>query len=263
MASSMVLRAGAATDVGRVRQHNEDNLLAEDSLFVVADGMGGHAAGEVASGIVVETMAGLLRRERLRPEDLVNGLAECNARILQSVARHPEQTGMGTTATGLAVVTAGGSDHWAVFNVGDSRVYRLLGGELSLVTVDHSEVQEMVDAGLITEQEAARHPLRNVVTRSLGTETAPTPDVWVFPPHPGERFVLCSDGLSNELRREQIEQVLTAHDDPQQAAEALVRAAVEAGGRDNVTVIVVALDDGDEDDGDVDTAPRNGAGSRT
>lgn len=248
MGSGMVLRAGAATDVGRVRQHNEDNLLAGGSLFVVADGMGGHAAGEVASGIVVETLAGLVGRDRLRPEDIVAALGESNARILQSVARHPEQTGMGTTATGLAVVTAGGSDHWALFNIGDSRVYRLVDGELSLVTVDHSEVQEMVDAGLITEQEAARHPLRNVVTRSLGTETTPNPDVWVFPPHPGEWFVLCSDGLSNELSREEIEQVVTAHDDPQQAAEALVRAAVDAGGRDNVTVIVVALDTSGEDD---------------
>jgi PPM family protein phosphatase len=261
MAPSMALRAGAATDVGRVRQHNEDSLLAEGSVFVVADGMGGHAAGEVASGIVVETMAGLVGRDRLRPEDVVAALTESNGAILASVARHPEQTGMGTTATGLAVVTAGGSDHWAVFNVGDSRVYRLVGGELSLVTVDHSEVQEMVDAGLITEQEAARHPLRNVVTRSLGTESMPTPDVWVFPPHPGERFVICSDGLSNEIDRRQIQQVLTQHDDPQQAAEALVRAAVDAGGRDNVTAIVVALDAGEDEELDVDTAPRNGVGS--
>ena len=169
---------------------------------------------------------------------------------------------MGTTATGLAVVTAGGSDHWAVFNVGDSRVYRFIGGDLALVTVDHSEVREMVDAGLITEAEAARHPLRNVVTRSLGTESMPTPDVWVFPPHPGERFVICSDGLSNELSRDQIREIVAAVDDPQAAAEALVQAAVEAGGRDNVTVIVVALDSGDDGDFDVDTAPRSEAGSQ-
>ncbi len=258
----MMLRAGAATDVGRVRQHNEDSVLAERSVFVVADGMGGHAAGEVASRIVVETMAGLAELDRARPEDVVAALTESNTRILQSVARHPEQTGMGTTATGLAIVTAGGSDHWAVFNVGDSRVYRFIGGELALVTVDHSEVREMVDAGLITEAEAARHPLRNVVTRSLGTESMPTPDVWVFPPHPGERFVICSDGLSNELSRDQIREIVAAVDDPQAAAEALVQAAVEAGGRDNVTVIVVALDSGDDGDFDVDTAPRSEAGSQ-
>jgi protein phosphatase len=169
---------------------------------------------------------------------------------------------MGTTATGLAVVSAGGSDHWAVFNVGDSRVYRFVGGELSLVTVDHSEVQEMVDAGLITEQEALRHPLRNVVTRSLGTEVMPTPDVWVFPPYPGERFVICSDGLSNELSLDDIRRIVAGVDDPQEAAVALVRAAVDAGGRDNVTVIVVALDPGeDEEDFDADTAPRGAPGT--
>jgi len=258
----MMLRAGAATDVGRVRKHNEDSVLAERSVFVVADGMGGHAAGEVASRIVVETMAGLADLDRVRPEDVVAALTEANTAILQSVARHPEQRGMGTTATGLAVVTAGGSDHWAVFNVGDSRVYRFIGGDFALVTVDHSEVREMVDAGLITEAEAARHPLRNVVTRSLGTESMPTPDVWVFPPHPGERFVICSDGLSNELDRDEIREIVAAVDDPQDAAEALVRAAVEAGGRDNVTVIVVALDSGDDGDFDVDTAPRSAAGSQ-
>jgi protein phosphatase len=168
---------------------------------------------------------------------------------------------MGTTATGLVVVNAGGSDHWAVFNVGDSRVYRYLDGRLRLVTVDHSEVRELVDAGLITEAEAARHPMRNVVTRSLGSDPAPTPDVWVFPPHPGERFVICSDGLSGELSLARISELVAAHDDPQQCAEALVRAAVEAGGRDNVSVIVVALDADEQDTEDVDTAPRAGTGA--
>jgi protein phosphatase len=258
----LTLRAGAATDVGRVRRHNEDSVLARRSVFVVADGMGGHAAGEVASRIVTETLGELAERPRLRPEDVVAALTLANTRILQSVARHPEQTGMGTTATGLAVVSAGGSDHWAVFNVGDSRVYRLIGEELSLLTVDHSEVREMVDAGLITEEQALRHPLRNVVTRSLGTETMPTPDLWVFPPHPGERFVICSDGLSNELSLQDIRRIVLDVEEPQQTAEALVQAAVDAGGRDNVTAIVVALDGGgDDEDFDADTAPRNGSGA--
>ena len=183
--AGMVVRAGAATDVGRVRKHNEDSLLADRSVFMVADGMGGHAAGEVASGIVTQTVGHLAEADTRRREDIVAALALANRRILESVARHPEQTGMGTTATGLAVVNAGGSDHWAVFNVGDSRVYRYLDGQLRLVTVDHSEVRELIDAGLITEAEAARHPLRNVVTRSLGSEPAPSPDVWVFPAAPG------------------------------------------------------------------------------
>jgi serine/threonine protein phosphatase PrpC len=252
----MMLRAGAASDVGRVRDHNEDSVLAEGSVFVVADGMGGHAAGEVASAIVTNTLAGLVDRQRLRSEDVVAALQQANGRILRSVAHHPEQAGMGTTAAGLAVVSAGGSDHWAVFNVGDSRVYRYLDGQLTLVTVDHSEVRELVDAGLITEEEAARHPLRNVVTRSLGTETMPTPDLWVFPPVPGERFVICSDGLSNELGPEDIRRTVARFDDPQEAAEALAQAAVMAGGRDNVSVIVVALDSQEDAGFDGDTAPR-------
>jgi PPM family protein phosphatase len=257
----MVVRAGAATDVGRVRQHNEDSILADRTVFAVADGMGGHAAGEVASGIVVDTLRELADAPTRRRDDLVEALALANRRILESVARHPERTGMGTTATGLAVVTAGGSDHWAVFNVGDSRVYRFMDDQLRLVTVDHSEVRELVDAGLITEDEAARHPLRNVVTRSLGSEPAPTPDIWVFPPHPGERFVVCSDGLSGELPLERIHQLVAEHDDPQECAEALVSAAVDAGGRDNVSVVVVALDADPEGEADIDTAPRAGAGA--
>lgn len=109
----LVLRVGAATDVGRVRDHNEDSLLVGRSVFVVADGMGGHAAGEVASRIVTETLEELAERERIVPDDIVAALALANTRLLESVARHPEQTGMGTTATGLSVVSAGGSDHWA------------------------------------------------------------------------------------------------------------------------------------------------------
>jgi protein phosphatase len=258
----MIVRAGAATDVGRQRKHNEDSVLVEGSVFVVADGMGGHAAGEVASGIATATLAELARLERRRSDDVVEALQRANRRILESVATHPDQTGMGTTVAGLTVVTAGGSDHWAVFNVGDSRVYRCIDGRLTLVTVDHSEVRELIDGGFITEEEAARHPLRNVVTRSLGTDTAPTPDVWVFPPHPGERFVICSDGLSNELTTDDIRRLVTGSDDPQQAADALVAEAVQAGGRDNVSVIVVALDaDEQEQDLDADTSPRTSAGA--
>ncbi|SDP53299.1 protein phosphatase [Pedococcus dokdonensis] len=259
--AGLTVRAGAATDVGRVRQHNEDSVLADRTVFVVADGMGGHAAGEVASRIVTATLGELADAPVRRREDLVAALALANRRILESVAQHPEQTGMGTTAAGLAVVRAGGSDHWAVFNVGDSRVYRFVDGQLRLVTVDHSEVRELIDAGLITEEESARHPLRNVVTRSMGSESLPTPDIWVFPPHAGERFVICSDGLSNELSSDRIRQIVAEHDDPQDCAEALVSAGVAAGGRDNVSVVVVALDSDDADLDDIDTAPRASAGA--
>lgn len=260
----LVLRVGAATDTGRVRTHNEDSALAEGGIFVVADGMGGHAAGEVASGIVVETMRELVQREDLTAADVTQQLLLANERILGAVDSHPEQQGMGTTATGLALVTAGGADHWAVFNVGDSRVYREIDGALTQVTVDHSEVQELVDAGVLTPEEARVHPARNVVTRSLGTDHAYQPDIWVLPPYAGERFVVCSDGLTNELTDARLRDILQWHPDPQEAAEELVRAAVDAGGRDNVTVVVVNLDGSAGDDLSVtsprqsgeDTAPR-------
>jgi protein phosphatase len=136
-------------------------------------------------------------------------------------------------------VSEGCSPHWAVFNVGDSRVYRSIDGELSQVTADHSEVWELVERGLLTPEQAARHPARNIVTRSLGREPMATVDTWVLPPSPGEAFVICSDGRSNELSRERIEEILAEHPHADAAAQALVRAAVEAGGRDNVTALVV------------------------
>jgi protein phosphatase len=254
---SPVIAAGLASDVGRVRAHNEDAALVRGTVYVVADGMGGHAAGEVASRIAAETIAELAERPVIQVRDIVDQVGEANRRILASAARHPEQTGMGTTAAGLALVSAGGSRHWAVFNIGDSRVYRCLDGRLSQVTADHSEVWELVERGLLTPDEAQRHPGRNIVTRSLGRDPMGVVDTWVFPPYPGEAFVICSDGLSNELTREQIEAVLVEHPDPEQAAAELVRRAVEAGGRDNVTAIVVAVQ-GEEPDSDVDedTTPR-------
>ena len=249
---------GIASDVGRVRRHNEDAARAEGTVFVVADGMGGHAAGEVASAIAVETLVELAGRANLHVQDIVEQIGEANRRILASAARHPEQTGMGTTVAGIAVVSAGGSQHWAVFNLGDSRVYRLIDGELSQVTVDHSEVWELVQRGILTPEQASVHPARNIVTRSLGREPLGAVDTWVLPPYPGEVFVICSDGLSNELTREELEAIVIAHPDAREAAEALVRAGVEAGGRDNVTAVVVATQ-GQKLDSDVDedTTPRD------
>ncbi|WP_404389968.1 PP2C family protein-serine/threonine phosphatase [Humibacillus xanthopallidus] len=252
------IERGLASDVGRVRQHNEDTAAIEGTVFVVADGMGGHAAGEVASRIAAEAVVELAARPSLQVRDIVAQLTEANRRILESAARHPEQTGMGTTVAGLAVVSVGGSRHWAVFNVGDSRVYRSVDGELSQVTADHSEVWELVERGLITPEQAAHHPARNIVTRSLGREPMASVDTWVFPPYPGEVFVICSDGLSNELTRERMEEILAEHPHAEAAAQALVRAAVDAGGRDNVTAIVVQSP-GDELDLDIDedTTPRD------
>ena len=146
---------------------------------------------------------------------------------------------MGTTLSGLAVLD---TDQWAVLNVGDSRVYRYADGRLAQLTVDHSAVQALVDAGLLDARAALRHPRRNVVTRSLGTQPPPVPDIALRDPVLGERFLICSDGLTNELSDAEIGSLLTGAEDPQQAADQLVEQAVLAGGRDNVTVIVVQLE---------------------
>ncbi len=261
--------AALATDVGRVRAHNEDAGLITSDLVAVADGMGGHAAGEVASGLAVEALRELgesAEAGELRPKDVLDAVQAANRAILQSVARNPEQTGMATTLAGLARVTVGGSPHWAVFNIGDSRVYRVVDGRLTQVSKDHSEVAELVSLGLLTPQEALVHPARNIVTRCLGRDRLEPVDSWVFPPHPGERFLLCTDGLTNELRDGTIARILVDGDDPQAIADRLVAAAVDAGGRDNVTVVVVlgsvGADGGSEldaDEADEETAPRNGS----
>lgn len=259
--SSLLVRAAGATHVGMVRDHNEDSLVAGTRVFAVADGMGGHAAGEVASRIAVETLTELEDTPPTRPEDVTAILHEANRRILAAVADRPELRGMGTTACGLTVVETGGREHWVVFNVGDSRVYRLADHRMHQVTRDHSEVRELLDAGLIDASEVAHHPLRNVITRSLGTDPAPEPDVWVLAPTPGETFVVCSDGLTNELDDRDVMLIVRGGSDPQAVADELVEAAVRAGGRDNVSVVVVTVDAGDGDD-DADTHPRSGLDRR-
>jgi PPM family protein phosphatase len=256
----MSVQWGSATDPGRVRAINEDSYLVAPSVFVVADGMGGHAAGEVASAMAVGEFRALAERSELLTEEIVEAIARANQQILESGRRHDTRTGMGTTLAGVGIVRAGGSSHWAVFNVGDSRVYHYVHGKLHQISVDHSEVQELISAGYITPEEAKIHPDRNVVTRSLGTDPAPVPDVWVFPPVAGERFLVCSDGLSRELDDAEIENILHREPVAQQAASALVACAVEAGGRDNITVLVIDFA-GSPTDGlrhaiDEDTAPR-------
>ena len=237
------VRVGLATDVSRVREHNEDAAFARGSIFVVADGMGGHAAGEVASAIAASTLGELADRTDLTVDDVVAQLTEANHRIVQSGIANPRTWGMATTLTGAALVVGEDGGHaWAIVNLGDSRVYRYAAGELTQVTVDHSEVQEMVNRGYLTDAEARVHPLRHTVTRSLGRDRVPVADTWVLPVVVGERFVVCSDGLTNEVLDAQIASLLGEVADVQAAAQALVDAAVANGGRDNVTVIVVEVE---------------------
>lgn len=234
------IACGSRTEVGLVRAHNEDALLVGRRLWAVADGMGGHAAGDVASALAVASLARIDEGvDELRPDDLLRALEEANAALLRHGDEHPETFGLGTTVTGLARVVVDDTPQWAVFNVGDSRVYRFAGGVLSRVTVDHSEAEEMVLAGLISAEEARVHPFRNIVTRSLGSPLELLVDLWVLPLTPGERFLVCSDGLNSEIADDAIARILRDEPDADGAAGHLVAAALEAGGRDNVTAIVV------------------------
>ena len=244
-----VLRWGSASHEGRMRSQNEDHARAGEGLFVVADGMGGHLAGEVASEMAVT------RLEQRLPisadnslDDLVEAIAEANTEIYNGSVENPDQAGMGTTVTALAIVNDSlDSEAFGVANVGDSRGYVQRHGRLRQLTTDHSFVQELVAEGAITRDEARTHPRRNIVTRALGIEPHVRVDSWTMPIIRGDRFVLCSDGLVDEITDDAIATVLDAHpDDPEAAAQALVDAANEAGGRDNITVVVVDVIEGDE-----------------
>ncbi|MCW3158448.1 PP2C family protein-serine/threonine phosphatase [Micropruina sonneratiae] len=250
------VRIGTSTDVGHHRSLNEDSTLAGRRVWVVADGMGGHAAGDVASRLAVESLGELDAGDDLKPAQVGAAIGRANAAIVDYGVEHAEARGMGTTVTGLAEVSVGGVRHWAVFNVGDSRVYRYAGGTLQRATVDHSEVEELLAEGLIDEEQARTHPARHIITRSVGMRPPPSADVWVLPQTPGERFLLCSDGLSSELDDDRIAEVLAAHTDPQQAADALVAAVLDGEARDNVTVLVVDVMGAEDDDGDEITVPR-------
>ena len=253
------VRSGAASDAGSVRPSNEDSVFAGSRVFVVADGMGGHAAGEVASGLTVTGLAGLDGREDLKPEDIRRQLYLANQDILDSAERHPERAGMGATVAGLALAWFAGSRHWVVFNAGDCRVYRFAQGTLVQLTVDHTEVGELVAAGVLDAEDARTHPSRHVVTRALGSDPAPELDVWMLPPTAGETFLLCSDGLCSELTDADIAEVMRLEPVPVRAAEALVDQAVKHGGRDNVSVIVVSHSDEAVEaaaDADEQTVPR-------
>lgn len=227
---------GSATDRGLVRRINEDALLAYPPVFLVADGMGGHAAGDVASRLAVEEFAQLAGRPVAEPDE-VHACFRRTARRLRTVVEAGRTAG--TTVAGVGVAAYDGAEYWLVFNIGDSRVYRLADGVLEQISVDHSVVQELIDAGQIAPEQADEHPERHVVTRAIATSGEPAPDYWLIPAGPGDRLLVCTDGLTIELSDARIHQVLAGVPDPQEAAEQLVAEAVAAGGRDNVSAVVV------------------------
>ncbi len=249
------IASSAVTHPGLVRKTNQDSVLVTERLVAVADGLGGHAAGEVASRIAVERMNDLAELPDASPDDVLAAIADANALICSHAEAHPGRAGMGTTLCGVGIVSVGPEEHCVVFNVGDSRVYSFRDGLLTQVSVDHSEVQELRAAGRISQQAALRYPRRNVITRSLGSVPSPTPDLWMFPPADQERFLVCSDGLTGEVDDATIARLLAEHAEPGPAASALLEQALAAGGRDNIAVIVVNLDAG-AGPIDMDTAPR-------
>lgn len=236
---------GAATDVGRVRDGNEDAYLVDDAmgLIAVADGMGGHRGGEVASAMAVDALQHLATDPT--PDALLSSVQQANHVIFDRARNDPDLRGMGTTLCAVAVVSDDGDEELAVVNVGDSRVYLLRDDALIQLTRDHSLVEDMLQEGRITAEEAAVHPQRNIVTRALGI--APRVDVDEFSviPHTGDRFILCSDGLFNEVAPDRIAATLRRLADPDEAAHELVRLANENGGRDNITCVIVEVVDDD------------------
>lgn len=247
--SQVEVHHGAATDIGLVRAVNEDSYLSTPPVFVVADGMGGHQGGDVASRIVIEEF------ERLADEgydprhgaDAIAATLQGSQRRIEEYAAAQRAEGAGdfqagtTAVVGLLVEDDEGAK-WLLANLGDSRIYRYAAGALEQVSVDHSVVQELVDAGSITPEQAATHPARNVITRALGGADFADADYWLLSLPEVERLLLCSDGVTGMIDDAQIAEILSREGDAQDAADRLVAAAVEAGGRDNATAVVVDVD---------------------
>ena len=245
-----LLRSGSATDTGLVRSINQDLAVESGTLFAVADGMGGHAGGEVAARLAVDTLT-VAFGSKPTGAGLSEAVTEANRVVFEHSLDNPDLRGMGTTMTAAALVNEVGKDVIALVNVGDSRSYRFHDGLLTQITVDHSLAEEMVRSGEISEAEAVVHPHRHILTRALGVAEDVVVDLWRIQPSRGDRFLLCSDGLTNELEPPQITEVLATVPDPQVAADLLVRAARTHGGSDNITVVVVDVVVGEEDQVDL------------
>ena len=239
------LSFSARSDVGSVRKINEDSVLVQSPVFLVADGMGGHAQGEVASQTVLRVFDEHIARDLpSTPERILDAIHSSNDAVRDLSTADDFGTAVsGTTLAGIAFVDAGDDVgyHWMAFNVGDSRVYTWTEGVLTQLSVDHSAVQELVDAGLISIAEAENHPERNVITRAIGADEFVDADVWLLPARGEQSFLICSDGLTKELDDAAIARVLAMDIRSDAAgrsvAEVLVDEAIDHGGRDNVSVV--------------------------
>jgi protein phosphatase len=250
MALKIVEHVGKS-DVGRQRTSNEDSLLLAPPFFVVADGMGGARAGEVASQIATEEF-GTQPEDEMPPEQRLETIARsANKRIYDLAAADESRRGMGTTLTAAMVV----GDEVSLGHVGDSRCYRLRDDELEQLTNDHSLVAELERTGQITPEAAEHHPQRSIITRALGPEPDVEVDTYTIAGKPGDVYVLCSDGLTGMISDEEVSSILRSSETLEDAAEALIRAANQSGGKDNITVVLFKLGENGSDDGEADDEP--------
>ena len=236
------IRAAGATHVGLVRQSNQDNFAFREGTFVLADGMGGHQGGEVAS---FEATSTILESGKINSvTDMVKSVSKANQAILKRAKKEDNLSGMGTTVCVLSeIVGTTGKKRIGIANVGDSRIYRLGKSELTQITQDHSLVGDLVRTGELTQEEAARHPQRNILTRALGIEQDLVIDTWELNPVAGDKYLLCSDGLFNEIDDEKIAQILMEDTELEKIAQNLIDHALEAGGHDNITALVLCVED--------------------
>lgn len=240
-ARQMRIRWGGASDRGLRRSENQDAMYADIGLFVVADGMGGHLGGSVASSLAVKTVAA---NSPSTPAEMLAAVQHANQVVHHRSNAHADLTGMGTTLCAIAMVQQDDSRAWCLVNVGDSRVYRYQGGALTQLTIDHNFVAEMIAAGDLTVEQAADHPRRNTLTRAIGVEPEVRIDDWLLELTGNDRFLLCTDGVTNELDEGDIAELLNIDEHPSDVARALVRQANDRGGRDNSTALVVDVDIG-------------------
>jgi protein phosphatase len=255
------LTAATATDRGRVRAINQDVALIEGQLVAVADGMGGHAAGEIAASVAVDALRDAFAADQ-SADGLVAAANTANRAVHDRSESNQELHGMGTTLTAAALVKTRRSEQLVLINVGDSRAYLLVDGELTQLTEDHSVVEEMRRRGDLSSAEAAVHPHRHILTRALGIDPTVEVDSWLLEARPGSRLLICSDGLTNECDEAEIETVLSEAPDPAEAARVLVARALDHGGNDNVTVVVADIS-GEPTGSLVAAAPKTSAPTST
>ncbi|MGF3057486.1 PP2C family protein-serine/threonine phosphatase [Microbacterium sp. YY-01] len=237
MTSPIAVETGMATHAGLRRALNEDSFLAASPVFMVADGMGGHEAGDRASSAVIDELRPLVERASIGVDDVRAAIGRARARI--NALSEQGSGRAGTTLSGVAIAAVDGNGYWLTVNIGDSRTYRWAGGELEQITVDHSVVQELIDAGQLRSSDAQRDHRRNIITRALGAGSSGETDYWMIPAAAADRILVCSDGLTSEVPDAIIAEVLRDNRDPQSAADQLIDCALQQGGRDNITAIVI------------------------